>query len=56
MAEVVRRLVDQGLREEGADRTHLYSRAAALVGALKDRHSARDLSAEHDAYLAGERE
>jgi hypothetical protein len=49
LAEVVRRCVDAGLREQS--RKELYDRAAELVGALADTETSGDLSRRHDAYL-----
>lgn len=49
LAEVVRRCIDTGLREQS--RQELYDRAAELVGALVDREGGNDLSQRHDAYL-----
>lgn len=49
LAEVVRRCVDAGLREQS--RKELYDRAAELVGALVDTTTSGDLSRRHDAYL-----
>jgi hypothetical protein len=51
LAEAIRRAVDRMLAEPGPDRSLLYRRAAQLVGKLKDRAGARDLSMAHDRYL-----
>jgi hypothetical protein len=52
LAEVIRRYVEKGLAEEAPDRAALYDRAAQLVGKHRDRGGKRDISAEHDRYLA----
>lgn len=49
LAEVVRRCIDAGLREQS--REGLYARAAALVGAFEDPESLCDLASRHDEYL-----
>jgi hypothetical protein len=51
LAELIRRYDEKGLSEEAADRETRYARASRLVGRFADRHSARDVSAEHDRYL-----
>ncbi len=54
MAEVTRGLVDQGLAPAPPDRAALYRRAARQVGRWPDEGGARDLSENHDRYLAAE--
>ncbi len=49
LAEIIRRFVDRGLESGQRDRTQLYERAAALVGAF--RAGSRDLSTKHDQHL-----
>lgn len=49
LAELIRRLVDHGLRGGPADRAALYARAAALVGAFRAKED--DLSSRHDDHL-----
>lgn len=49
LAEVVRRCIDVGLREQS--REELYARAAELVGAFEDPEGLRDLSRRHDEVL-----
>jgi len=49
LAELIRRLVDHGLRGGTADRAALFVRAAALVGAF--RAGEDDLSENHDRHL-----
>lgn len=51
ISEIVRRLVDAGIREQRPSRTELYSRAAGLIGKFADRDGAGDLAAEHDRWL-----
>lgn len=51
LAEAIRRLVDRGLAEAGADRARRYERGARVVGKFRDRRDARDVATQHDAYL-----
>jgi hypothetical protein len=51
LAEMIRRCVDKGLADEGADRGALYARAARLVGRFRDRRGTHDVSSKHDRYL-----
>ena len=52
LAEAVRRCVDKALvGEEEAGATERYRAALALVGSLRDPSGARDVAANHDAYL-----
>jgi hypothetical protein len=51
MAEMVRRCLELGLEEQGTDRAARYARAAAVIGAFRDREDAAAVSSEHDAYL-----
>ena len=51
IAEVIRRFVSLGLREQGLDRSARYERAARLIGRFPDRHGADNLGAEHDRFL-----
>ncbi len=51
MAEMIRRYVDRGLKEEATERGRLYARAADLIGRFPDREGATDLAEEHDRYL-----
>jgi hypothetical protein len=52
LAEMIRRCVDKGLAEESPDRASLYANAARVIGRFPDRSGARDVSREHDRYLA----
>ncbi len=51
IAEAVRRSVMRYLDEHSEDRRERYARAAELVGTLRDRDGASDLSERHDDYL-----
>lgn len=51
LAEIVRRCIDRAIEQEIPGRRDDYARAARLVGAFQDREGARDVSAQHDAYL-----
>ena len=51
VAEIVRRCIERGIDSEIPDRKDRYGRAAALLGAFRDRQGATDVSVEHDAYL-----
>ncbi len=51
LAELIRRLVDEGLAGEKVDRTELYAKATRVVGRFPDRRGAKDLAREHDRYL-----
>lgn len=51
VAEIVRRCIERGIDNEIPDRKDRYARAAALLGAFRDRQGATDVSVEHDAYL-----
>ena len=48
---MIRRCVDSGLADEGADRAGLYARAARVIGRFPDRRGTRDVSGRHDRYL-----
>jgi hypothetical protein len=52
LAEIIRRYVEKGLAEQAPDRAALYDRAARVVGRFPARRGVRDLSSEHDRYLA----
>lgn len=52
LAEAIRRCVDAALEAGISDRKTLYARAAELVGKYQDRAGSRDLSKQHDLYLA----
>ncbi len=51
LAEAIRRLVDRGLADDEDARRRLYARASEAVGRYRDRKGAKDVAAEHDAYL-----
>jgi len=51
IAEVIRRFVNLGLRQQGVGRGDRYQRAARLIGQFPDRHRADNLGADHDSYL-----
>ena len=51
MSAMIRRCLDSGLDDQGADRAGLYERAGLLVGRFPDRKGARDLAANHDRHL-----
>lgn len=51
MAEMVRRCLERGLEEQTTDRSAQYARAAALVGAFRDRADVGTVSTDHDAFL-----
>ena len=52
VAEAVRRLIDTSAGDGETALTARYERAAALVGAFRDRDGATDVASEHDRYLA----
>jgi len=51
VAELIRRLIEQGMEDTLADRAALYERALGFVGAFRDRDNASDVSERHDSYL-----
>ena len=51
MAEMVRRCLERGLAEQTTDRAAQYARAAAVVGAFRDRDEDGTVSTDHDRFL-----
>ena len=51
ISEVVRRCIVRYFADNEVDRSELFARASALIGAFDDPEAADDLSTRHDAYL-----
>ena len=51
VAEMIRRLVDQGVDALTPGTEERYAKAARHIGAFRDRGGASDVSEQHDRYL-----
>jgi hypothetical protein len=51
IAEVIRRFVNLGLRQQGLARSDRYAKAARLIGQFPDQQRVDNLGADHDRYL-----